>query len=369
MKQKQILIAIPVLLIGGTEIQTLNLVKVLLNAEYYVTVCCYYEFHTSMVAQMQQTGAKVTLMKLKRTDGMLSLIIKLKQVFKKLQPDIVHVQYVAPGFLPIMAARLAKVPTILATVHQPGRVYNWKSKLLLRIAARLCTAFFCNSKSVEESWFGDSELFNHDKTDSRRKHFTVYNGVDVDGIEKIAKSADRKKIKESLNIGNKKVIGVVGRLRSEKGQEVLLKAMVDVIKALPDSVLLVVGDGPDRTHLEQMAKKLGIDGHVLWLGQREQNEVFQLYSIMDVASVPSLFEGFGLSAAEAMAAGCPVVGSRIDGLTEIIEEAVNGYTVSVNDSGGLAGGLIQLLNNPAKAKTMGSRGHDRVKNMFSRTLC
>jgi L-malate glycosyltransferase len=345
--------------------QTLNLVRVLLNANYRVTVCCYYEFDSSMVAQMENTGAEVLVMRLKRSDGMLSLTSKLETLFKKLKPDIIHVQYLAPGFLPIVGARLAKIPTIFATVHQPGRTYGWKAKLLLRTAARLCTAFFCNSKSVEESWFGDGELFDPDKTGSRRKHFTIYNGVDVDGIEKIAKSADREKIKEALNIGNKKVIGVVGRLRSEKGQAVLLNAMADVIKVLPDSVLLVVGDGPDRVYLEQISEKLDIDGHVLWLGQRTQREVFELYSIMDVVAVPSIFEGFGLTAAEAMAAMVPVVASRVDGLTEVVENDVTGVLVPTGDSASLASALTGLLSDSEKAREMVQKGQARVRELFS----
>jgi glycosyltransferase involved in cell wall biosynthesis len=364
-KQKEVLIAIPMLLIGGTEMQTLNLARVLLSADYQTTVCCYYEFNNSMVSLMEATGAKVILMKLKRSDGMFSLMIKLRKLFKELKPDIVHVQYIAPGLLPVIAARLAKISTLFATVHQPGRVYNWKAKLLLRAAARLCTAFFCNSKSVEESWFGDSEVLAPDRIGSKRKHFTIYNGVDVAKIESILKETDTNKIRKSLNIGDKKVVGIVGRLRGEKGQGVLLSAMADVIKVFPDSGLIVVGDGPDRMSLELRAKSLGLESNILWLGQKDRNEVFQLYSIMDVVAVPSLFEGFGLSAAEAMAAGRPVVGSRVDGLTEIIEEGVTGYAVPVNNSGKMAGAIIEVLNNPEKAEAMGSQGHDRVKNMFS----
>jgi glycosyltransferase involved in cell wall biosynthesis len=296
--RRHVLIAIPVLLVGGTERQTLNLAHVLMSAGYQTTVCCYYEFNDSMVSRMEATGAEVILMKLKRSDGMLSLIFKLRQLIEELKPDVVHVQYVAPGLLPVIAARFARVPTIFATVHQPGRVYNWKAKLLLRTAAGLCTAFFCNSKSVEESWFGNSEVFDPDKISSGRRHFTIYNCVDVTKIESILKETNTNNIKKSLNIGDKKVVGVVGRLRGEKGHSVLLHAMVDVIKAFPDSVLLVVGDGLDRVSLELRAKSLGLGGNILWLGQKGPEEVFELYSVMDVVAVPSLFEGFGLTAAE-----------------------------------------------------------------------
>lgn len=365
MREKLVLIGIPVLYIGGTEIQTLNLVRVLLSSGYQVTICCYYEFDDSMVSRMEKTGAKVILMGLKRSHGMLSLMIKLRKVLIELQPDIVHIQYIAPGLVPITAARLSGIQTIFATVHQPGRTYGWKPKLLIRIASYLCTAFFCNSKAVEKSWFGDSQIFNPDKMDSKRKHFTIYNAVDAFKIGRIVKEADTEKIRESLGINNKKVIGVIGRLRSEKGHSVLLNAFGDIVKILPNSVLLIVGDGPDRVHLEEMVEKLGIYGHVKWLGQRVPEEVHELYSIMDIVAVPSLFEGFGFTAAEAMAVGKPVVASNVEGLSEIVQHGVNGLLVPPGDKDALSGSTIQLLSDPTRAALMGARGQQMVRKDFS----
>jgi glycosyltransferase involved in cell wall biosynthesis len=314
---------------------------------------------------MERAGAKVILMRLKRSKGMLSLMVKLRKLLNELEPDIVHIQYIAPGLVPITAARLSGIETIFATVHQPGRTYGWKPKLLIRIASHLCTAFFCNSRAVEKSWFGNSEIFNPEKIDSKRKHFTIYNGVDISKIEKIVKEADTEKIKESLGIRNKKVIGAVGRLRSEKGHSVLLNAFGDLVKILPNCVLLIVGDGPDRVHLEEMGKELGIRGYVKWLGQKDHDEVLGLYSIMDVVVVPSLFEGFGLTAAEAMAASRPVVASKVDGLMEMMQDGVNSFIVSPGDSRGLASAILELLLNPEKATSMGARGRQLVVNEFS----
>ena len=361
----KVVIAIPVLLLGGTETQTLALVKILLLARYQITVCCYYEYDPAIVSQIEKTGARIVLMRLQRSDGMWYLVKKLRILLKEIRPDIVHVQYIAPGLVPIIAARLAEIRKIFATVHQPGRTYGLKEKLLINIALTLCTAFFCNSKAVEKSWFGDCELFTPDTTSLKRKHFTIYNSVDIDSIEKIAKNADREKIKESLDVGNKKVIGVVGRLRSEKGQALLLNAMVDVIKVFPDSMLLVVGDGPDRMSLELRAKSLGLASNILWFGQKSSEEVYRLYSIMDIVAVPSVFEGFGLVAAEAMAAGLPVVATKIDGLTEVVEDNKTGYLVPEGDSEALASALLKLLSNRTWAREMGLKGQARVRELFS----
>jgi glycosyltransferase involved in cell wall biosynthesis len=93
--------------------------------------------------------------------------------------------------------------------------------------------------------------------------------------------------------------------------------------------------------------------------------VLALYGIMDVVAVPSQFEGFGLSAAEAMAAGRPVVGTRVGGLAEIIEDGVTGYLISPDDSTGFAAALVRVLSDPHEAAIMGQRGRKRVSEQFS----
>ena len=361
----KVLIAIPVLFVGGTEIHTLNLVKALGSAGHHVSICCYYDHDSSMVSKFKDEGGEVFLLRLQPSDGLFVLLVKLIALLKKIKPDIVHVQYIAPGLIPIMAAKLAGIKRVFATVHQPGRIYQWKHKMFMRIAAHLCDAFLCNSRSVEESWFGNSHVFDPEKINSKRKHFTVYNGIDIERIARIGKEVDKEKIKDRLGIREKKIIGVVGRLRKEKGQAILLESMKTVLQELPDTVLVVVGDGPDRLDLEEMARTLGIDNHVKWLGQKSHDEVLRLYSIMDMVVVPSVFEGFGLTAAEAMAAGKPVVASDVDGLSEIVQDGVSGLLVPPGDSKALAHAVLALLTNPAKGASMGNLGWKVVGDFFS----
>jgi len=361
----RVFITIPCLLRGGTEIQTLNLARVLVPAGYRVTICCYYEYDADMVRRFEGIGAEVLLVKYERADGLWHLAKWLIRVFKEKKPDIVHVQYLAPGFIPVVAARIARVPVVFATVHQPATFYGLKARLLLRTAARFCNAFFCVSRSAEESWFGDSEFLDPKAINSGRRHFTIYNAVDVARMDDIVQSVGRDEIRRSMKIDARKVIGVVGRLRWEKGQKVLLQAMSEVLRRCPDAVLIVVGDGPNLEDLKKMAEGLGIQEHIIWSGAKTPDEVWRLYSIMDVLAVPSIFEGFGLTAAEGMSAGLPVVASDVDGLREVVEDGVTGYLVPVNDDRALAQRLIQLLNNPEQAQAMGRNGRDRVSRIFS----
>ncbi len=345
--------------------QTLTLVNVLVLAGYKVTVCCYYEYDQTMVSEMEKTGAEVILMKHERSEGVWHLAKELNRVFRELDPDIVHVQYIAPGLIPVLAAKLAGIKTVFATVHQPGRTYGWKEKILFRLAAQLCTAFFCVSRSVEESWFGNSELIDPMNFNKCRTHFTIYNAIDADKVRKQVEGGYREKLRGSFGLADNKVIGVVGRLRHEKGQELLLRVMPAILKKIPGTMLVVIGDGPDREKLLSISRRLGIDEHIIWLGAKKPDEVYRLYSIMDVVAVPSLFEGFGLVAIEAMAAGVPVAAARVDGLAEIIEEGKTGCLFPANDGNAMASSIFRLLSDPAYSVKIGEEGCRRTRELFS----
>jgi glycosyltransferase involved in cell wall biosynthesis len=364
--KRVVLIATPVLLVGGTEIQTLSVVQTLIQTDYHVIVCCYYEFDITVVEWFKSVGAEVIVMKFKRNDGLFHLAKGLIRLFRELKPDIVHVQYLAPGLVPIVAARMAGIKTIFSTVHIAGSVaYGRKAKFLLRLASKFCKTFFCVSKGVEEFWFGSSQVLDPARIDNSRKHYTIYNAVDIEKIEKVIDKTDINSLRSSLGIHKKRVLGIVGRLAHQKGHAVLLDAMPEVIRHFPDVVLLVIGKGPEREFLEKKAGEVGIGRHILWLGERRQEDIFRLYSIMDIFVMPSLYEGFGLTAAEAMAAGLPVVGTNIEGLSEIIENNVNGYLVTVNNSNELAKAVIKLLIDSKNAKTIGMNGYEKIKKFFS----
>lgn len=361
---RAVLIGIPVLMLGGTELQTLTLVKALIDANYRVSVCCYYNYDEVMTEELRKSGAELILMKLERKAGLLHLLKKLFSLFSKLQPAIVHVQYIAPGLIPILAARLAGVPCVFATVHQPGRTYSLKARIMLRVAARLCRQFFCNSISVEKSWFGEAALFN--TKNSHPHHCTIYNAVDAKKISSVVAFTDREALLDSLNIdSNRPIIGVVGRLRAEKGQTVLLKAMPLVLRKFPSALLLVIGDGIDRENLRELSKELAIADNIRWLGQQGRVDVYRLYTVMTLLVVPSLFEGFGLTAAEGMAARLPVVGSDADGLAEVILNNETGMLVPSGDADALAAAIIHILSESEAAISMGLKGEQYMIEHFS----
>jgi glycosyltransferase involved in cell wall biosynthesis len=155
------------------------------------------------------------------------------------------------------------------------------------------------------------------------------------------------------------VVGAVASLRPEKALDVLLRAFARLEPgdqtAAPQ--LCVVGDGSERTALRELARALGIADRVVWAGQRP--EAARLLRAFDVAVICSRSEGMPLAALEAMAAGTPLVATRVGALPGLLREA-DGVLVDVGDDRALAQTISRLLARPADARAIGRRGQELV---------
>ena len=329
----KVLVCIPCLCLGGSEVATLQMIQALAQ-DYAITVVCYYQHDDKMVARYESSGAQVVLLEETRSGlkGLWRLLRRLVQLFRVERPAIVHGVYFAPGMIPLLAARLAGVPKVFATVHAAGgRGYGWKAKAMFRFSAMLTTHFFCVAENTERFWFGCI---------GGKGHSTIHNGID---IEKFSNA-------ESVSIpeleAKSPVIGIVGSVFKLKGHDCLFRAAKLLLPEFPKLQILVVGEGRDCAEFQALATRLDMVEHIHWVGRVEPEEIPHYYKRMDVLAMPSHWEGFGLAAAEAMAAGVPVVGSDVPGLSEVIGEA--GKLFPVDDDKALADALEELLNNRAE---------------------
>jgi len=367
----KVLIAIPCLKRGGTEMQTLNLSQALLSCGHEVEIICYFEYDNSMVQEFKKSGAMVTLLNLNRNLGYLQFIKRLQNEIRFIKPYVVHIQYMAPGALPIIASRLAGVKRIFATVHQPCTQSHRKfSKLILRIASLLCTRFIAVSVNAEKSWFGNGQLFDEKKpVKLQSHHFTIYNSVDVKKIQKISSAVNSENLKRELAIQSViPIIGVVSRLRHEKGIDLLIDAFRLLRQSNDYTHLLVVGTGPDEAKLKEMVHKNNLNSHVTFYGEADWEKAMQLMAIMDVVVVPSRFEGFGLTAAEAMAAGKPVVASDVFVLKEVVIHNKTGFLFPIENSALLHEHLKRLCNDQNMRQMLGDNGQKRADIVFGMDL-
>lgn len=357
-KSNNILIAIPCLLLGGTEHQTLNLVKALVKNNFDVTVVCYFEYDEKMISYMKEEGAKVILLSLdgSRTQGIKNTMTFLykgfKKVLKEVKPSVVHVQYLAPGSLAILLFRLLGVKNIITTAHVPGHIY--KRKIVPKFLAYFITkAFLCVSKSSERDFFEiEPELYAKKLFKNGRKHFTIYNCTNTDlNIE--------KKEKDFFNIG------IVSRLSYEKGIDKVLDALPIVLKEEKNIRLTIVGDGAQKEKLKYKVEELNIRDKVFFEGLQAKENLEDYYNSFDLVVVPSRFEAFGLTAIEAMSYEVPVVASKADGLKEVIEDKVSGILVSTEEPKEYAKEILILIKDKNLREKIGRNGRKRVLDNFS----
>jgi L-malate glycosyltransferase len=129
--------------------------------------------------------------------------------------------------------------------------------------------------------------------------------------------------------------------------------------------LLMIGDGPDRSRAEWMAREKNLTADVIFLGK--QNQVQDLLNCADVMLLPSQLESFGLAALEAMACGVPAVCSQVGGLPEVIRDGVEGYLVAVGDVDSMAARCLQILTEPGRRREMGKAARRRASDKFCST--
>jgi glycosyltransferase involved in cell wall biosynthesis len=191
----------------------------------------------------------------------------------------------------------------------------------------------------------------------------IYNGLELDDFT--SQNADKGAIREALELDpDKKIVITVANLIPYKGHIALLEAAAVVTNIRPDSLFLLVGeDRGIRRNLENLSRELGIMQNVLFLGQRD--DIPRLLAASDISVLPSFEEGFSNVILESMAAGLPVVATRVGGNPEAVIDGETGWLAPLNNSTDLALKIIDLLDDPEKARIWGENGRRCVKEKFS----
>jgi glycosyltransferase involved in cell wall biosynthesis len=282
--------------------------------------------------------------------------IALFRHIRKIQPQIVHTHTSKAGLLGRLAAWLAQVPIVIHTPHGHvfyghfgrflSRIFLQMEKLLGRITHHhiALTPAECNDYlSLRVSHPSNTTV--------------IHSGVDLGQFSKEAKQGTRKR--EELGIpANSLVIGYVGWLIPIKGVTHLVSAMPRIVDQYPKSILLLVGKGDDKgweeIKLKEMVKSLGLEDKVLFWGWRP--DVAGFMGCFDVFVLPSLNEGMGRVLVEAMAAGLPIVASRVGGIPDLVKDGQNGLLVPAEDTSALAKAISDLLSDKERRHRMGEAG-------------
>jgi glycosyltransferase involved in cell wall biosynthesis len=268
----------------------------------------------------------------------LRALATLVRLLRRDRPGIVHTHTSKAGFVGRLGARLAGVPAI---VHQPhGHIFYG-------YYGRAVTAFYVALERIAARWsdrlvmLTDREIDEHLALGiGRRPQFvTVPSGVPT--AELRARAPDRETARRALGLpADAFVVAAIGRLVPVKGFDVLVEAMPALRAAVPGSLAIVVGDGPEEGALSRLVERLGVRGHVRLHGPSA--EVVSVLAAADVLAAPSRNEGMGRSLVEAMALGIPVVGTTVGGIPTVVGDDEAGRLVPADDAAALAAALIDL---------------------------
>jgi len=221
------------------------------------------------------------------------------------------------------------------------KFYNWMDRRIMPRLDRVITISDATRRLLQQSGI------------PRDKIHVVYNAIEM--------AEDFHPPKKITN--NRPIIGVVGRLSSEKGLHILFEALAGIKKEAPSFLLEVYGFGPEKGKLEKMVRTLRLSDIVSFKGFVSDTE--KIYKKLDFLVIPSLSEGHPMVILEAWKRAVGVVASRAGGIPEIIEDGKTGLLADVGDSKGLGQAILKGLKNPNLMTNFGNRGFELINRKYN----
>ena len=355
-KRMRVLHVVPSLEIGGLEHVVLDLVRLGVEAGQKVDVLCI-ERLGELASAATEAGGRVHC--LNKPPGFWCTELKgISALFRTVRPTVMHTHDPGGLFYAGPPARRFGLTAVIHTEH--GSLYgdSWRSRLIGRLAARHAKKFVCVSDDTA------AHVLKH-RIVPKRKVQVIHNGIHVDHFQQARRQRDS--MRSELGIPNSaRVVGTVGRLSEVKRQDVLIRAFDRVRQVIPESHLLLVGDGPQRQQLMNLAASLGLDGYVHFTGYREDRE--RCLAAMDLFALTSDSEGTPLSLLEAWAAGLPVVVTAVGGLPELVENNATGMLVPPGDPKMFATAITNVLTTPELLGVLSKAGGVAVRSRFDRRV-
>ena len=291
-------------------------------------------------------------------------VVRLAQLIRRERPTILHTHTAKAGAVGRIAALLAgdaRPPIVVHTYHGHvlrgyfGPLRTFGFRLLERWLARVTTSLIAVSPEVRDDLVRLGV--------APREKFTVVRlGIELE--QRIADRDGREETRRVLGIAPERfMVGWIGRMTGVKRTSDVLLAFKRLRQRGVDACLCMVGDGPEREQVERRAHELGIMRDTLFLGYQE--EVAPFYAAFDAMILPSGNEGTPVSAIESLAAGRPVVATRVGGVPDVVRDGEDGFLVDLGAVDQLADSLERLAEDPALRDAMGNAGRARVLSRYS----
>jgi len=337
---------------GGAETQVVRLATRLKLRGWEVSVVSLMP-PKAYVEDLEAAGIPVFSLGIRRKLPDPRPVLRLARIIRKWQPDVVHSHMVHANLLARIVRPLAPFPILVCTAHsidEGGRL----REVLYRL-----TDLFCDlTTQVSQAGL---ERYVHVGAVPRHKIRYIPNGVDTERFK--PNLEDRLKVRKELGVDGF-VWLAVGRFDPQKDYPNMVQAFARVVHKHSNAILLIVGDGPLRETMENMARELGAEKYVKFLGIRR--DIPQLMNAADAYVMSSSWEGMPNVLLEASATGLPIVATDVGGNREVVLDGITGFLVPPRNPEALAEAMLRMMDLPEeKRREMGKAARKHVEDNFS----
>lgn len=350
---------VPTLLCGGTENHFMTLSRSLDATRFDLRFACLRRWGP-FVTELTERKIPLTEYRVATFRSMNALWqqARFARHLRQHAIQIVHTYSFYGNVFAVPPARFA-APVVIASIRDRGPYLTTMQRRVQRHVCRLADCVLVNAEAVKTWLVGDG----YDPANI----VVIPNGVDLSRFTAVA---DRAELRRSLGVPeSSRLVAVVSRLTRLKGIEDFLEAAALVAPHHDDVHFLIVGEPSpimNRVYLDELrahAQRLGIQDRVIFTGLR--SDIPALLSAVDVSVMPSLNEALSNVLLESMAAGSAVVATDVGGTAEALLDGANGVLIPPSDPRAMAGAVTQLLDNPARARELGSRARHTISDRFS----
>jgi len=344
---------------GGAQRQVVELANNLNQERFEVNICSLSPY-VPLAVGLESPQRLHVVHKTRRWDA--GAVFRLARLLRNLQADVVHGYLFSAEVASRLAGRLAKVPVVIGSQRTGEPSLARRNQLVYRMTKGFTDLIIANSRSGAEA---HRRLYAY----RREQYRVVYNGVDHERFAPQDPAATRA----SLSIvPGERVVGVFASFKPKKNHALFFEAARHVLRRIPSTRLLLVGDQlHDRTshtdlhkrQIRALVEKLGIGERCIFLGNRD--DVANLYNACDLTVLPSLIEGAPNVLLESMACGVPVVATDVSDNADIVPNGRVGFVVPLGRPRVMAEKIALLLEDDHLRIRLGTRARRWVRTEFS----
>jgi glycosyltransferase involved in cell wall biosynthesis len=366
-KPIKVLHFIPTLSSGGAERQLVNLVTST-DRDLIEHVVCTIKEPDFFAPAIREAGYEIVDLGIEQKRPIFRAANAFRSVVAKHRPDIVHTWLydanVSARLASLLRRRLPFVTSLQLPDYEPdaARFSNWNPvkvfglRQIDKFTATLKRPHFvpCSEfvKKSYQQYFGIPD----------ERATVIYNSINPETLE--SRPGRAEEMRRSLGLPDDAFLILnVGRLDPQKNHPLMFEGLKRAAAAIPNGYLLLAGAGPLEAKLKRDASEMGIGERVRFLGRRE--DVADLLGTADVFLFPSLFEGLPVALIEAMYKGLPVITSRSEVLSEVVDDGRTGLLVDPNSAHELENALVKLYSDPGLREKLGAAAHEEAITRFS----